>query len=247
MKINQRRIAVRLTLALALLASAAAVQTASATSYTQVDLSSDVDLDLVPAAGGPYPDLGTISVGGVAFATVATTSGSTPALGVIGGGFNDPDIVTIGTNVADPTAVYTLINSGAGQAGVTTGQVTLDFASGSSYTYDLIEGYNVRDHYDGSFVNTTSSSDVIGTYAVTSSERLDAQKIVVPLADRGSTLTGITFDTYGYGQPLGSPFLAAATVAAGVPEPATWAMMLVGLGGLGAAMRSRRKFAAAAA
>ena len=32
-----------------------------------------------------------------------------------------------------------------------------------------------------------------------------------------------------------------------VPEPATWAMMLVGFGGLGAAMRSRRKQAAAAA
>ena len=32
-----------------------------------------------------------------------------------------------------------------------------------------------------------------------------------------------------------------------VPEPATWAMMLVGFGGLGAAMRSRRRMATAAA
>ena len=32
-----------------------------------------------------------------------------------------------------------------------------------------------------------------------------------------------------------------------VPEPATWAMMLVGLFGLGAAMRSRRQLAAATA
>jgi len=31
-----------------------------------------------------------------------------------------------------------------------------------------------------------------------------------------------------------------------VPEPATWAMMLVGFGGMGVAMRSRRKQAVAA-
>ncbi|WP_293382562.1 PEPxxWA-CTERM sorting domain-containing protein [Phenylobacterium sp.] len=34
--------------------------------------------------------------------------------------------------------------------------------------------------------------------------------------------------------------------AAGVPEPAAWAMMLVGFGGLGAAIRARRKSLAAA-
>jgi hypothetical protein len=39
-----------------------------------------------------------------------------------------------------------------------------------------------------------------------------------------------------------------AVVAGGVPEPATWAMMLAGLGGIGAAMRmARRKTTAAAA
>ena len=35
--------------------------------------------------------------------------------------------------------------------------------------------------------------------------------------------------------------------AVAVPEPGTWAMMLIGLGGLGAAMRSRRKAAVATA
>ena len=39
----------------------------------------------------------------------------------------------------------------------------------------------------------------------------------------------------------------AGAVTSAVPEPATWAMMLVGLGGLGVAMRSRRKQTAAAA
>jgi len=34
-------------------------------------------------------------------------------------------------------------------------------------------------------------------------------------------------------------------VTAGVPEPTAWAMILVGFSGLGAAMRSRRRIAAA--
>ena len=33
----------------------------------------------------------------------------------------------------------------------------------------------------------------------------------------------------------------SSTVGSGAPEPATWAMMLMGLGGLGAAMRSARR------
>jgi hypothetical protein len=36
-------------------------------------------------------------------------------------------------------------------------------------------------------------------------------------------------------------FATDEAVTSGVPEPATWAMMLVGFGGLGAAMRTRRR------
>ena len=48
-------------------------------------------------------------------------------------------------------------------------------------------------------------------------------------------------ETAGFGQVLRGVSLAP------VPEPATWAMMLIGFGGLGAAMRSTRRKAAATA
>jgi hypothetical protein len=47
-------------------------------------------------------------------------------------------------------------------------------------------------------------------------------------------LTPKSVDNWGWGA-------ASLTAVAGVPEPATWAMMLVGFGGLGVAMRLRRR------
>jgi hypothetical protein len=51
----------------------------------------------------------------------------------------------------------------------------------------------------------------------------------------------------GYG-PFSSLLSNGNTITGGgnVPEPATWALMVIGFGGLGVAMRSRRKLATAA-
>ncbi|HEX4181175.1 MAG TPA: FxDxF family PEP-CTERM protein [Caulobacteraceae bacterium] len=53
-------------------------------------------------------------------------------------------------------------------------------------------------------------------------------------------------DTAYINKPRGLVYEGQFTVTP-VPEPATWAVMLVGFGGMGAAMRSRRKQAAVAA
>jgi PEP-CTERM motif len=52
--------------------------------------------------------------------------------------------------------------------------------------------------------------------------------------------------TVDYVEGNGSPSVLNLSMS-GVPEPSTWAMMLMGFGGLGAAMRARRKLATATA
>lgn len=51
----------------------------------------------------------------------------------------------------------------------------------------------------------------------------------------------------GWGEALGTVDLTIAPGAAAVPEPATWVMMLVGLGAAGVALRRRRTWQAAPA
>jgi PEP-CTERM motif len=62
---------------------------------------------------------------------------------------------------------------------------------------------------------------------------------------RISTIAGqtynLTFTLFGNGT-----IDQEVTASAGVPEPSTWALALVGLGGFGAALRSRRRAALAA-
>ena len=69
----------------------------------------------------------------------------------------------------------------------------------------------------------------------------------------GSALAATLQETLGVGNyvlqvspftPNGEIISGAITVFA-VPEPASWALMLVGFGGLGYALRSRRKLAKA--
>ena len=55
----------------------------------------------------------------------------------------------------------------------------------------------------------------------------------------GGTFTAVAFSD---GQIIGT---GTSTFTSAVPEPATWAVMLAGFGGVGAAMRSRRRRAAA--
>lgn len=60
-----------------------------------------------------------------------------------------------------------------------------------------------------------------------------------------ATLTFVSNEDSAYGPALDNVSVAAAPGGPGVPEPATWALMILGFGAVGMSLRSRRRALAA--
>jgi len=208
--------------------SSQAADTTVALTGTNTDITTFTD-------GGAYAPLydSTQVLGGVNFVFNKAADGSDA---IIGGP------VTINTNIANAGTVYTLVNSAFGSPGSTAGSITFNGSLGATYTVNFIEGDNVRDHYYGQYVNTTSSASVTqavwGTNAP-GNAHLDMQTIVLPTAFNGQVLTSVVFDSSAGGAPDGQAFLAGLSVSA-VPEPEQVAMLLAGLAMMGAVVRRRK-------
>lgn len=155
--------------------------------------------------------------------------------------FIGPGSLDISVGVFGATNFYTLISSGWGSMGTSLGSISFYGSAGATYFVELVEGLNVRDHYLGDYVNTTTAPYV--TEAVWgnsgSGAHLDMQNFVLPDTFRSQTLTNVVFNAVDNGA-AGVPVLVAATVAA-VPEPETAAMLMAGLGILGAFARRKNQ------
>jgi hypothetical protein len=215
----------------AALMSAACAAQATVTSVPLIGMNVDIR---TWTDGGAYNDLYDTSqtFGGINFDLAQGLNRTTAIYGVG---------AVLPTNISNASVVYTLVNSAVGTAGADAGSITFYGSGGASYIYHYIEGLNIRDHFYGNYENSTSSSDV--TQAVWGDNsaghaHLDMQTIVLPSAFNSQTLTSIVFDS-GHAGSGGTAFLAGLSVAA-VPEPGEYAMLLLGLGLMGAVARRRR-------
>jgi hypothetical protein len=165
--------------------------------------------------GSNYPSGGTsLTVGAVAFTLAKYPGGGTGVIQTPNR--SSPSSFDVPVNIANPTEVYTLINSGYGEYGDTVGAVEFEATGGLDYTVKLVEGQDIRDHNNGGFNNTIGNGALGGIYVGTASfgggkVRLDEQGFMLPSSFQSSTLTDIILHGYG-DDPTGTPFLAAATV-----------------------------------
>jgi hypothetical protein len=112
-----------------------------------------------------------------------------------------------------------------------------DLTGPESVTFNLQSDDDSFIYVDGTLIGQNAGvHGVTGTDFSSGTLASGMHSIEVFYADRENTgaFLSLSLDTTG------------VVVTPGVPEPATWAVMLMGFGGLGAAMRSRRKQAEAA-
>lgn len=193
---------------------------------TNVDLRTYTSSTLYPIAPT------TLTVGGVDFSL--TPNGAAPnSLGIIQAPPGD-SLFTIPTSIFGPTAVHTLINSAFGKSGEVNGRLEFVGTGGAFASFDLTQGINLRDHFNGTFNNTVTDPTIVTVNFGGGRVRLDRQTFLLPASFATQTLTEIRLVGTNAGLPQGQAFLAAATVTAPVvvaPEPSTLVMLASGLGG----------------
>ncbi len=211
---------------------------------TTVPISTLTNTNLRTYTGGTsYPVAPTsLTVGGIDFALVpaGATANSLGIIQLLSTGAT----ATIPVNVADVTTVYTLMNSAWGKAGANIGTLEFVGSGGATASFSLVEGTNIRDHFNDGF-NNTATNVVSATFG---NDRLDRQTFTLPSAFAGQTLTEIRFINNGSGTAggTGQPFLAAITVQTGAASggnviPLPGAALLCALGSALAGWRFRRR------
>ena len=192
-------------------AAAAVVSSWACADFAFVDLSAHINADIRAYTGGSaYPIGGqTVSFGGVPFA-LAKVTGAPSSLGAVQlPGTGQLTTNDFAVNVVGATKLYTLINSAWGSFGAGNGTVEVFGTNGAYVAMSLVQGSNIRDHYQGSYQNVINDPTVVPTVYPTGA-RLDRQVVTLPASFAGQTVTLVRFQGAG-ANPTGAAFLAGAT------------------------------------
>jgi len=145
--------------------------------------------------------------------------GKTNGLGIIYTGLGSvatPKTNNFSVMVTNAVTVYTLMNSEYGKAGVTNGTLEFYGSQGAHVSFNLIEGFNLRDHNDGEFNNVVSSNVMSLYWGASNYVRLDCQGWMLPANFFAQALTNIQVRSYG-NNPNGIPVVAGITIRTGAP------------------------------
>jgi len=180
--------------------------------FTAVNLGAFVNANIRTYTGGTsYPVGGQVrNFGNVPF-TLALLGADANSFGAVQLPANNTLTVrSFPVSISGATHVYTLINSAWGSFGANNGKVEVFGSAGAYAKMDLIQGTNIRDHFQGNFQNVLSDPSVFTSRF--GNDVLDRQVIVLPAAFRTQTVIELRFSGNG-GNPsgTGAAFLAGAT------------------------------------
>lgn len=203
-----------------------------------------VTIDMAPYVNGYWSQhgfgampTGDVTLGGTPFDIHGDSGGPRHWTAAYGG--QSPVELTVNTNIANVTNVYTLISNFWGYNGSQTQQVTFNATGGVSQSFTLVGGTDIRDYVNNSFANEIGGDLTEQVFSL-GVRRLDRQSFDLADGFMGQTLTSIVFRDTG-GDGISRLTLTAITLETGdlaeVPEPAM--LGLFGLGLIGLAMRRR--------
>jgi PEP-CTERM motif len=185
--------------------------------------------------------------------------------GVSGAGTTGPNYGISFSSNADVLCLNSLTvscsNTSRGGLAPTSAEGGLVFLSGSSTDVDVAKGFTTGFSFEYAEPNTAGGSvSVYSGLDGTGTQLANINLSLTPstcAAGYGAAYcpflpVGVTFSGVGESIVFGGVAnfvvfddVTFGSATPGVPEPATWAMMLLGLGAAGAALRSRRKLVAA--
>ncbi|UUR08235.1 PEPxxWA-CTERM sorting domain-containing protein [Sphingomonas glaciei] len=184
---------------------------------------------VTPSPGAVQPDENVLSTTNMTGTTVMGTTNQT----------RTSVSVRSGAPLAGTETLSSMDSNGQARFAATDGSLdaaTIFLTGGGSFTSAEFNLFNA-------LAGTTSVTIFVNGVATTSSPFLlgNGQNFFGFQATAGDRITSIGFDTNGTGVvDLRQVRLGGVTMTA-VPEPGTWAMMLLGFGAIGASMRRNRR------